>query len=42
LDTQNRIIVSGNFDGEVSLGQFRLNSDYWSDAFVGRFLAPGR
>lgn len=42
LDKQNRIIVSGSYGGAVSLGRYRLNSDNWGDAFVGRFISPGR
>lgn len=42
LDNQNRIIVSGSYGGAVSLGRYRLNCDNWGDAFVGRFIPPGR
>lgn len=42
LDNQNRIIVSGRYGGAVSLGRYRLNSDNWGDAFVGRFIPSGR
>lgn len=42
LDKQNRVIISGSFGGQVSLGSHRLNSDNWGDAFVGRFKSPGR
>ena len=42
LDRENRIIVSGSYGGQVSLGRFRINSDNWGDAFVGRFIPPGR
>lgn len=42
LDKQNRIIISGSYGGAVSLGKYRLNSDNWGNAFVGRFVAPSR
>jgi len=42
LDNQNHIIVSGRYGGAVSLGRYRLNSDNWGDAFVGRLTPHDR
>ncbi len=42
LDNQNRIIVSGRYGGAMSLGRYRLNSDNWGDAFVGRLTPHSR
>lgn len=42
LDAQNRIIVSGRYGGAMSLGRYRLNSDNWGDAFVGRLTPHSR
>jgi len=40
IDKQNCIIISGRDGGAMSLGRYRLNSDNWGDAFVGRFIPP--
>jgi hypothetical protein len=42
LDKNNQVIVTGAYGGQVSLGRYRLNSDNWGDAFVGRFSPPSR
>lgn len=42
LDKNNQVIVTGAYGGQVLLGRYRLNSDNWGDAFVGRFSPPSR